>query len=461
MTNSIGTSQRPLRVAIVGSGPSGFYAAEELETTKDIAVQVDMYDRLPPPYGLVRYGVAPDHQKIKNVTKIYENIAEHPAFRFFGNVMVGGNDISVQELRTFYDAVIFACGAQTDRRLGIPGENLSGSHTATEFVAWYNGHPEYQDRQFDLSHEVATVIGQGNVAMDVSRILCKTVDELKNTDITQRALEVLATSKIKEVHLIGRRGPIQAAFTPPEIREFGELADCDPIVNPADLKPNPESEAELKDPDNPIRRKNFEVLKQFAARPAGSKKRKLIIHFYKSPKELKGSTKVEKLILERNKLTGPPGNQQAVGTGELEEMACGILFRSVGYRGVPIPVVPFDEKKGIFPNSEGRITENGKPVPGLYAVGWIKRGPSGVIGTNKPDSRDTIKNLLADLPNLKPSEKKDNQAINDFLKNKNVKFINFSEWKKINVAEIARGKPLGKPREKFVKIDEMLGVVKK
>ncbi len=455
--SNLGTVERPLRVAIIGSGPSGFYAAEELLSGQQ-KVKVDMFDRLPSPFGLVRYGVAPDHPKIKSVVKVYEKTAANEAFSFFGNVQVG-KDLDVKELRSFYDALIFACGAQTDRPLGIPGEDLAGSYTATEFVAWYNGHPDYRDRRFDLSQEVAVVIGQGNVSMDVSRILCKSVDELKNTDIAQHALDALANSKVKEVHLIGRRGPVQAAFTPPEIREFGELPDCDVIVDPVDLKLNPESETEVNDPNDAKRKKNFEMLKEYAARPIGGKRRKFVVHFYKSPKELKGQGRVEKLVLEKNRLIGLSGNQQAQGTGELEEMPCGILFRSVGYRGVPIPEVPFDSKRGTFPNVDGRITDNGKPVSGLYAVGWIKRGPSGVIGTNKPDSVATVQSLLQDVPHLAPCPQPDSQAVFNFLKGKGVQVVTFSDWKKIDLAEIERGKPGGKPREKFVKVEEMLGVV--
>ena len=303
MSANLGTFERPLRVCIVGSGPSGFYATEELLSGK-VAVKVDMFDRLPAPFGLVRYGVAPDHPKIKNVIKVYEKTAANPQFSFFGNVEVG-RTIGIKELQMFYDAIIFACGAQTDRTLGIPGENLSGSYTATEFVAWYNGHPDYRNRKFDLSHEVAVVVGQGNVAMDVSRILCKTVDELKNTDIAQYALEALAQSKIKEVHLIGRRGPVQAAFTPPEIKEFGELHDCDPIVNPPDINLNSESHSEIENPQNITAKKNFEILREFSMRPFPHKGRKFIIHFFKSPKELKGNGRVEQLVLERNTLSGP------------------------------------------------------------------------------------------------------------------------------------------------------------
>ena len=455
--SSLGTPVRPLRVAVIGSGPSGFYAAEELLSGK-IKVKVDMYDRLPAPFGLVRYGVAPDHHKIKNVIKIYEKTAAHADFSFFGNVTVG-KDFSVADMQKYYDALLFTCGAQTDNKLGIPGEDLAGSHTATEFVAWYNGHPDYRDRQFDLSQEVAVVIGQGNVAMDVSRILCKTVDELKTTDIAAHALEALSQSKVKEVHLIGRRGPAQAAFTLPEIREFGELSHCDTIVDPEGLKLNPESAAELADPGNAPKKKNYDILKEYSQKPPAGKSRKFVVHFFKGPKELKGSGRIQSLVLEKNKLSGPTGKQRAEGTGQTEELKCGILFRSVGYRGVPIPGVPFEEKKGIFPNQGGRITNNGAVVPGLYAAGWIKRGPSGVIGTNKPDSVETVQSIIADAAHLKPCATPDTQAALSFLRGKGIKVVTFSDWKKIDAAEIANGQKVGKPREKFVKVEEMLKLV--
>ncbi len=460
MTNNLGSQERPLRVAVIGSGPSGFYTVEAL-LAAPLNISVDLFDRLPAPFGLVRYGVAPDHQKIKNVIKIYEKIATNPRFGFFGNLHVG-KDVSVDELRKFYDAIIFACGAQTDKRLGIPGEDLAGSHTATEFVAWYNGHPDYRDRKFDLSCEVAAIVGQGNVAMDVCRILCKTFDELKNTDISQHALDVLAKSRIKEVHLIGRRGPVQASFTPPEIKEFGELVNCDPVFdNLSDLELNPTSKIELEDLNYPIRRKNWEILQEFARRPKSNKSKRFIIHFLKSPVELAGQGKVAKVIFEKNKLDGPPNEQKAQETGQKSELPCGIFFRSVGYRGVPIPGVPFDDKRGIFPNKDGRVFDGEKVVNGLYASGWIKRGPSGVIGTNKPDSVATVQALLADVGSLSSCAMPDQNAFIQFLNEKQIKFVNFIDWKKIDAAEIERGKPLGKPREKFVKVDEMLAAAGK
>lgn len=454
MNSEAGNQRRPFRVAIVGSGPSGFYAAEPL-LTANRNVEVDMYDRLPTPFGLVRYGVAPDHPKIKNVIRVYEKTAADPKLAFFGNVAVG-RDIRVAELRRFYDAVIFACGAETDRHLNIPNEDFKGSHTATEFVGWYNGHPDYQGRSFDLSHPVAVVIGLGNVAMDVARVLCKTVDELKNTDITRRALEVLAESNVREVHVVGRRGPAQAAFTPVEIREFGELHDCDPVVAANDLILNPASQVELDDPQAPVRRKNFEILQKYAAWPSSAKRKKFVLHFLKSPVEIKGGGRVEKLVLEKNELTGEPGRQNARGTGQFEELDCGLVFRSVGYQGLPIDDLPFDAKKGVFPNQGGRLTRDGEIVPGLYATGWIKRGPSGVIGTNKPDSQETVTNLLADASQLKPCEQPDRTAVMEFLSRKNIRFIRFEDWKKIDAAEIKRGEPLGKPREKFTTVAEMM-----
>lgn len=453
----LGTPERPLRVAIVGSGPSGFYAAEALFKA-DLAVRVDMFDRLPTPYGLVRGGVAPDHGKIKSVTKVYDKIAANDGFAFFGNVEIG-RDLAVDDLRRFYDAVLFASGAETDNRLGIPGEDLPGSCTATEFVGWYNGHPDYRDRVFDLSCEAAVVIGQGNVAMDVSRILAKTVDELRETDIAEHALDALAESKIRTIHLVGRRGPVQAKFTQPEIKEIGELADCDPIVHPADLELAPEDLDELTDATNQHSQKNFAVLQDFAKRNPAGKGRRYVMHFLKGPVELRGAGRVEEIVLEKNALTGPAGNRQAKGLGEYETLACGIVFRSVGYRGVAIPGVPFDERKGRIPNDLGRVLDNGAAVPGLYAAGWIKRGPSGVIGTNKPDSQQTVQSLLADLPSLRPCAEPDSAALAALLADRGVRHVSFADWVRIDAAESARGAAKGKPREKFTRINEMLAVL--
>ena len=272
-------------------------------------------------------------------------------------------------------------GAETDKRLGIAGEDLPGSHTATEFVGWYNAHPDYRDRVFDFSCEVAVVIGQGNVAMDVSRILSKTVDELRQTDIADYALEALSQSKIREVHLVGRRGPAQAKFTPPEIREIGELVDCDPVVKPEDLVLNPESEAEIADPANRQARDNYEILKEFAARGAPTKRRRYYVRNFEGPKEIHGNGRVERIVLEKNVLTGRAFEQSAKGTGATVEVECGLVFRSIGYHGIAMPGVPFDKRAGVIPNEAGRVISDGAPVRGVYVAGWIKRGPTGVIGT--------------------------------------------------------------------------------
>ncbi len=455
--SDLGTARLPLRVAIVGSGPSGFYAAEALLKAEP-EIHVDMFDRLPTPFGLVRGGVAPDHPKIKSVTRVYNKIAGAPGFAFWGNVTIG-RDVTVEELGRFYDAIIFASGAETDNRLDIPGEDLKGSHTATEFVGWYNGHPDYRDREFDMSAEVAVVIGQGNVAMDVSRILSKTVHELRETDIAEHALEVLAESKVRTIHLIGRRGPVQAKFTQPEIKEIGELEDCDPVLAPADLDLDPASQAELDDPKNQHAKKNMKVLQSFAERGEPSKQRRYHIHFFQSPKEIRGADRVESIVLERNRLEGEPFKLKAVGTGALEELPCGLVFRSVGYRGVAIPGVPFDERRGVIPNLDGRVVLESAVQPGRYVVGWIKRGPSGVIGTNKPDSQATVKALLEDMPNLKPCAHRDGVELLELLESRKIRHVTFMDWQRIDDAEIERGKLKGKPREKFARIQEMLDIL--
>jgi ferredoxin/flavodoxin---NADP+ reductase len=453
-----GSPDSPLRVAIIGSGPSGFYAADAL-LKADAPVQVDMFDRLPTPFGLVRGGVAPDHAKIKKVIRVYERIAAHDAFLFLGNVEIGRH-LSVDELRRFYDAVIFACGAETDRKLNIPGEDLPGSHTATEFVGWYNGHPDFRDRTFDLSQEVVAVIGQGNVAIDVARILAKTADELRETDIAQHALDALAASKVREIHLIGRRGPVQAKFTTNEIREFGGLPECDPVVDPADLEVDPVSREELLHPENKQSPKNLEVLEAFAARPAPSKRKRVVLQFHRSPVALQGDGRVEHIVLEHNRLEGEAFHQRAVGTGLTEEFPCGLVFRSVGYHGVPIPGVPFDEMRGVFPNTHGRILDGGEPMLALYAVGWIKRGPSGIIGNNKPDSKETVHALLDDAPQLSRCEVPDTGAIRELIASRGVRVVSFKDWRAIDAAEVARGEAAGKPREKFTRVDEMLAVLR-
>lgn len=456
--SELGSVNNPLRVAIVGAGPSGFYATEAL-IKSELTVKVHLFERLPSPYGLVRSGVAPDHPKLKQAIQVYDRISESDDLVFIGNVSIG-KDLSVNELRQRYHAVIFTCGAESDRRLGIPGEDLSGSYTATEFVGWYNGHPDYRDRAFDLSHETAVIIGQGNVAADVSRILSKTVDELKHTDIAQHALDALAESKIRDVYVIGRRGPAQAKFTPKELREFGDLADCDAVVDPAELELNPASEQELEEKSNIGSKKIYDLFKEYSERTSEGKSRRCHFQFLRSPVELIGDGHMTKVKIERNQLSGDAFSQSARGTGEIYELEAGILFRSIGYRGVPIEGVPFDDRAGVFPNTNGRITENGSVIPQLYTAGWIKRGPSGIIGTNRACSVESVASLLEDIEQLGTLEiNKNPDSIYTLLDERSVRYINFDEWKRIDSAEVKRGEVKDKPREKFTRIDEMFGVI--
>ena len=458
---NLGTEQNPLLVAIVGSGPSGFYAAEAL-IKSEFEVNVDIIERLPSPYGLVRSGVAPDHPKLKTAINLYKKIADDPHFNLIANVTVG-RDISIEDLRKTHHAVILTYGAETDRKLGVPGEDLKGSHTATEFVGWYNGHPDYRELEFDLSQDTAVIIGQGNVAADVSRILSKTVDELKHTDIAQHALDVLAESKLKEIHVIGRRGPAQAKFTPKELREFGELSDCNPIILEEDLQLNDESKKELEERTNVTNRKVYDQFCEYSKRELdSSKSKKCFFRFLMGPQEIIGNNQIEKLILEKNELSGEPFKQSAKGTNETIEINTGILFRSIGYHGIPMPGVPFHESWGTIPNEKGRVTENdGAVVEQLYTGGWIKRGPSGIIGTNRACSVETVTNLLNDIEKLDTETKKHGaKEIYSKLDSKNVRHINFAEWSQIDTKEIEHGEPKGKPREKYTSIEEMLSVIK-
>lgn len=456
---TLGTEQNPLRVAIVGAGPSGFYASEAL-IRSDLNVEIDLIERLPAPYGVVRSGVAPDHPKLKQAIKVYDKIAsENAELNYIGNVTVG-KDITVDELRESHHAVIFTCGAETDRRLGIPGEDLLGSYTATEFVAWYNGHPDYRDRQFDLSHETAVIIGQGNVAADVSRILSKTVDELKETDISQHALDTLAESKIKNVYVIGRRGPAQAKFTSKELKEFGELSDSDPVVDSAELALNQASEAELAEKSNAGSKKIYDLFVGYSEREPAGKSRQCYFQFLRSPVELQGNGRLEKVVIEHNQLSGDAFKQSARGTGDLYELETGILFRSIGYRGVEMPGVPFHESWGVFPNTDGRITENDVVVPQMYTAGWIKRGPSGIIGTNRACAVGTVNALIEDASKLDTSESKSGrEKIYSILDSRNVQYINYQQWKTIDQVEVERGEAKGKPREKITSVEEMLSLI--
>jgi ferredoxin/flavodoxin---NADP+ reductase len=445
-----------IHVAIVGAGPSGFYAAEAL-LRSGLPIRVDMIERLPTPFGLVRSGVAPDHPKLKEAILVYERIARAPGFNFLGNVTVGC-DISVAELRSTHHAVIFACGAETDRRMGITGEDLPGSYTATEFVGWFNGHPDYRDRTFDLSRESVAIVGQGNVAADVCRILAKPVTELRSTDIAEHALDALAESRVKEIHVIGRRGPVQAKFTTKELRELGEIVDCVTLVDSAELALNGESEVELAHRSNVNGPGNLSLFRAFASRKAELGRRAIWFRFHLSPAALIGDGHVEKIILTRNRLVGAPFAQVAQPTEEQITLPCGLVFRSIGYRGVPIPGLPFDESRGTVPHASGRVVDAAKTLEGLYVTGWLKRGPTGIIGTNRADSVETVQSLLAELAKICDREKPGAEALRPLLEQRGIRVLNYQNWAMIDSAEVNRGKPRGKPREKFTRIHEMLAV---
>jgi len=428
-----------LRVAVVGSGPAGFYAAGAL-LSADQPVEVDMIERLPTPWGLVRLGVSPDHPKLKTVSRAFERIAEQPGFRFLGNVELG-RDLTHDDLVRLYDAVIYAVGAQTDRRLGIPGEDLPGSWAATELVAWYNGHPDYQQLEFDLDVERAVVIGNGNVALDVARMLALTPEELAPTDATDASIEAIAASSLREIVVVGRRGPAQAAFTTPELQEMGDLAGADVIVDPADL--------EGADPKDTNSERNLAVLRDFAAREPTGKPRRVVFRFFHSPVAILGDERVEGVDLVCNELDA---NERAVPTDEHETISCGLVFRSVGYHGVELPGVPFDPASGTIPNERGRVS------PGVYCAGWIKRGPTGVIGTNKKDAAETVETLLEDAAagRLEPKPDATAVAVDALLFERGVDVVEYDGWMAIDEAERTAGEKSGRPRVKLCSWDELL-----
>ncbi|MBI3242793.1 MAG: FAD-dependent oxidoreductase [Chloroflexi bacterium] len=457
-----GTSTQPLRVAILGSGPAAFYAADHLLKQNGLVVEVDMFDRLPTPFGLVRGGVAPDHQKIKSVTKVYDKIAADPHFRFYGNVAFGQH-LKLADLKAHYHQILYATGAQTDRRMGVPGEDLKGSHPATEFVAWYNGHPDYRDYQFDLSQERVAVVGVGNVAIDVARILCRTPEELADTDIADYALEALRNSKVKEVYLLGRRGPAQAAFTNPEVKEVGEMEDADCLTLADEVALDELSKADLDKGMDQALNKKVDMLQSYAKRKSTGKSRKLIIRFLVSPTELVGDEngRAANMKLVRNVLyRTDAGTLSPKATDQTEELPVGLVFRSVGYRGVPLPEVPFHDKWGVILNEKGRVIDSDtkQARPGEYTAGWIKRGPSGVIGTNKPDSVETVVGMMEDLSNgaFNQPVQPEVAAAEALVRQRQPHYFTYADWLKLDELEQANGKAIGRPRLKFTCVEEML-----
>ena len=439
----------PLRVAIVGSGPAGFYAAAAL-LDADLPIEVDMIERLPTPWGLVRLGVAPDHPKLKSVSRAFERIALKPGFRFFGNVEVG-RDVSHADLLRVYDAVIYAFGSQTDRRLGIPGEDLEGSRSATEFVAWYNANPDFQDLTFDLDIERAVVIGNGNVALDVARMLALTPEELAPTDTTDPAMAAIGESTVREIVIVGRRGPAQASWTTQELKEMGELAGADVAVDPAELELDHASEASLERDTNS--RRNLDVLRDFAARRA-TKPVTIRFRFLLSPVALHGERRVEAVELVRNRLEEQDGRLVAVPTDTHETIPCGLVFRSIGYRGVGLPDVPFDERRGTISNEGGRVVGEAR----AYCAGWIKRGPTGIIGTNKKDAMETVALLLDDVREGRFAHKQEAtaDAAEALLAERGVRAVLYAGWTSIDELERAAGEKLGRPRVKLRTWEELL-----
>jgi ferredoxin--NADP+ reductase len=429
-----------LRVAVIGSGPAGIYAAEALTRHGDVAI--DVLDRLPCPFGLVRYGVAPDHPKIRSISAALSSVLEDPEVRFLGNVDVG-TDVSLEELHDFYDAILVASGAAIDRRLGVPGEDLPGSFSATEFVAWYNGHPDAALDAFTLDATSVAVIGVGNVAVDVVRLLAKTADDLRSTDIPDHVLAVLDSSRVTDIHMIGRRGPAQAKFTTKELRELGEIANADVLVDPAELELDEASEQLLA--TTPAARRNIEVLRGWAAREPGGRPRRLHVRFWQRPVEVLGELLVTGVRLEQTGLV----DGQLVGTGILSTVDAQMVLRSVGYRGLPMPAVPFDDSSGIVPNAAGRVLLDGEPVRGLYVAGWIKRGPTGVIGTNKHDARETVAAILEDAPLLPPAPIRDPDGLPSLLAQRGVTAVSWEGWRAIELAESQLGEARGSARARI------------
>jgi NADPH-dependent glutamate synthase beta subunit-like oxidoreductase len=428
------------QIAIVGSGPAGYYTAEAALKLWDGDVCVDIFDYLPVPFGLIRTGVAPDHQSIKGVSRRYENTSLSDNVRFIGNVMIG-RDVSIEELQGLYDAVVLATGAPNDKLPGLPGEDLANVFGSAAFVGWYNGHPQFTSLDPDLSHKTAVVIGNGNVALDVARILAKTSKEFDGSDIVAHALEILEKSKIERIVFLGRRGPHQIAMTPKELGELAHLERACPRVDPADL-PEIGEDALLE----PGQRKSVDHLRSFAAIPEEHRADKPIeveFDFFASPKAILGDGKVEAVEVERTRLE----DNRAVGTGETYTIPAGIVIACIGYQTSPIPGVPFEENAGRFANDEGRI------MPGLYCVGWARRGPSGTIGTNKPDGFDVVDKIAEDIGS--GAGKKGGAGFDALAKERGLDFVEFHDWQKIDEAEVARARE-GAPREKFVSVEEMI-----
>lgn len=460
--STIGSESNPLRVAVIGSGPAGFYTFSNLLKHPQVHVELDMIDRVPTPFGLVRAGVAPDHQKYKTVTRVYDKNAKEPNFRFYGAVEYGTH-LHLDDLKSHYHQIVFATGAQTDRELGIAGEHLPGSHAATDFIGWYNGHPDYSQRHFDLSQESVAIIGLGNVAIDIARLLCKTEAELKRTDMADYAIEALAASRVKQVYILGRRGPAQAAFSSPEIKEVGELIDANIQVRREELVLDTLSQKEREEKRDRRVEKNLEILNSFVDRGREPEKSKtLSIRFLVSPTEIVADESgcVSELQLVKNKaVLNARGGIGVEATDAVETLPVGLVFRSVGYQGVPLADIPFDDDRSIIRNEKGRVvSDHGEVLPGLYCCGWIKRGPTGVIGTNKTDAQQTVACMMEDLQAgkiLNPQQTAVN-AIEELIRARQPKYVSYRDWQVIDQKELDLGIKATRPRVKFTTVDAML-----
>ncbi len=460
---SLGSAERPLKAAIIGSGPSGFYAAEGLLQTPGVNAEVDMFEYLPTPYGLVRAGVAPDHQSIKSIAKIFDQIAHLPNYRFWGNVEFG-RDITIEELNERFDLVIFALGAQSDRALCIKGEELQGSHSATAFVSWYNGHPDYRNYEINLNCKRVIIIGMGNVATDIARILALSPAEMGETDLADYAAEALRNSSIEEIEIVARRGPLQAAFTPVGVRKFSKLEEAVAYVDPAELKLEAVSQKVLEETRGKRILRNLEFLNSIANNSPGSKKKTIRFLFRQTPVEITGENNVVTGVnLVKNELfENESGDISLSLTDSCKLHEAGLVFHSVGYQVAPVAGIQVDEKRGVIANQDGRLIDlaTNQVIPGQYVVGWAKRGANGVIGANKFDSQETIKLILDDIALLKAASVDESQAekITQWLTDKGIHYVRFQEWERINNEELSRGQSKGKPREKITTVQQMLEI---
>lgn len=448
-----------MRIAIIGSGPAGFYAAEALLKRTDTVVDVDMFDRLPTPFGLVRGGVAPDHQRMKSITRVYEKIAGHPSFRFFGNVCLGP-DLTVEDLRRHYHQIVYAVGNEGDRRLGIPNEGIARCTPSSVFVGWYNGHPDYRQANIDLSVGAVAVIGQGNVGADTSRILLQSPDELSRTDIAGHALKALRGGGVRDVHLIGRQGPEQATITPKELEEFGHLEDIDIIINAEEIA----GTSATANPEGSPVEQNLHIIQSYAARTVAGKAKKLHLRFWRSPTEIIAdqSGQVEAIMLQKNRRElGPNGEIIAEAGAAPERLDVGMVLTAIGFAGKPIDGIPFDKEKLLIANDDGRVVAgpDRRPVPGEYVVGWARTGPRGLIGFHKGASAQVVSHMIVDGVGLEQRQLPDPEEIIALLRERDVQIVSFNDWKRLDDVETTRGERRGAPRDKIVDVEAMLKIL--